>query len=33
MSEGDSLSIEVFQDSTVALDLQTTSGGVVEQVS
>lgn len=31
--EGDSLSIEVFQDSGGNLDLQTTSGGVVEQVA
>ncbi len=32
MDEGDSLRIEVFQDSGVPLNLMTTSGGVVEQV-
>lgn len=33
MGSGDNLRIEVFQSSGAALDLQTTSGGVVEQVS
>jgi hypothetical protein len=33
MDAGDSLRLQVFQDSGGALDLQTTSGGVVEQVS